>query len=154
MVRRQSGVDTQGIVPAEDAALLLKACLDLDEWPTRWQCEAADLASGAAIVATFKPFLLDLLRRNVSKTTFNRDRDNLWQVGGEMIRRRHDDPELSRLPIDQLVRQLVEEDGGPLIWPRISEAHQNAIDATCRKLYRFLNPSTSAERPKSTHKFR
>jgi hypothetical protein len=134
--------------------LLLKACPDLDDWPRRWQYEAADLVPGTAIVAMFKPFLLDLLRRKVSKTTFNRDRGNLWQVGGEIIRRRHDDPDLKRLPIDQLVRQLVEEDGGPLIWPRITETEQNAIDATCRKLYRFLNQSIAAERPKSTHRFR
>lgn len=120
----------------------------------RWQYEAADLAPGTAIAATFKPFLLDLLRRKASKTTFNRDRHSLWQVGGEIIRRRHGDPDLKRLPINKLIRQLVEEDGGPLIWPRISETEQNAIDATCRKLYRFLNHSTSAERPKSTHKFR
>jgi hypothetical protein len=147
-------VDTHGIVPSTDAALLLKACPDLDDWPRSWQCDAADLAPCTAIVAMFKPFLLDLVHRKVSKTTFNRDRDNLWQVGGEIIRRRHDDPDLKLLPIDQLLRQLVEEDGGPLIWPRLSEAEQNAIDATCRKLYRFLNQSTPAERPKSTHKFR
>jgi hypothetical protein len=42
---------------------------------------------------------------------------------------------------------LVEEDGGPLIWPRISETELNAIDATCRKLYRFLNQSTSVSGP-------
>jgi hypothetical protein len=154
MVSQRQGVDKQGIVPSEDAALLLKACPDLDEWPLRWQCEAADLAPGAAIVATFKPFLLDLLRGKVSKTTFNRDRRHLWQIGGEIIRRRYDDPALQRLPIDELLRHLVEEDGGPLIWPRISETEQNAIDATCRKLYRFLNQSTAADRPPSTHKFR
>jgi hypothetical protein len=154
MVRRGQRVDEQGIVPSEDATLLRQACPDLDDWPMRWRYEAADLAPGTAIVATFKPFLLDLLRRKASKTTFNRDRRNLWQVGGEIIRRRQGDPDLKRLPIDQLIRQLVEEDGGPLIWPRISETEQNAIDATCRKLYRFLNQSISAERPKSTHKFR
>ena len=132
--------------------MLLKACPDLDDWPRRWQYEAADLALGTAIVATFKPFLLDLLRRKASKTTFNRDRGNLWQLGGEIIRRRHDDPDLKRLPVDRLIRRLVEQDGGPLIC--ISETEQDAIDATCRKLYRFLNQSTPAERPKSTHKFR
>ncbi len=36
------------------------------------------------------------------KTTFNRDRRNLWLVGGEIIRRRHDDPDLKRLPVDQV----------------------------------------------------
>jgi len=126
----------------------------LNEWPQRWRCEDADLAPGAAIVATFKLFLLDLLRRKTSKTTFNRDRDNLWQVGGELIRRRYEDPQLKRLAIDDLIQQLIEEDGGPLIWPRVSEAEQNAIDTTCRKLYRFLNQSTPAEPVKSTHKFR
>jgi hypothetical protein len=144
MGRSQQGVDEQGIVPSDALALLRQACPDLDDWPRRWQCEAADLAPGAAIVATFTPFLLDLLRRRVSKTTFNRDRDNLWLVGGEIIRRRHDDLELKRLPIDKLIQQLIEEDGGPLIWPRVSENKQNAIDATCRKLYRFLNQSTVA----------
>jgi hypothetical protein len=145
MVRQRQAVDTQTIVPSEDAALLLKACPDLDQWPRRWQCEDADLVPGAAIVATFKPFLLDLLRRKASKTTFNRDLRNLWQVGGEIIRRRYDDPHLKRLPIEELVRRMIEEDGGPLIWPRISETEQNAIDATCRKLYRFLNHSTAVE---------
>jgi hypothetical protein len=103
MGRPRSGIDTQGIVPAADAVLLLKACPDLDDWPRRWQYEVADLAPGTAIVATFKPFLLDLLRRKASKTTFNRDRGNLWQVGGEIIRRRYDNPDLKRLPIDQSV---------------------------------------------------
>jgi hypothetical protein len=39
----------------------------------RWRYEEADIAPGRAIVAVFKPFLLDLLHRKVSKTTFNRD---------------------------------------------------------------------------------
>ncbi|MFZ0435370.1 MAG: hypothetical protein WAL87_05295 [Chthoniobacterales bacterium] len=144
MGRSRQGVDEQGIVPSEAIALLRQACPDLDDWPRRWQCAAADLAPGAAIVAAFTPFLLDLLRRKASKSTFNRDRNNLWLVGGEIIRRRHDDPDLKRLPIKRLLRQLIEEDGGPLIWPPLSETEQNAIDATCRKLYRFLNQSTAA----------
>ena len=40
---------------------------------------------------------------------------------------------------DPFSLDLIEEDGGPLIWPRITESAQNAFDATCRKLYRFLN---------------
>ena len=147
-------IDTRGIVPPEDEALLRQVCPDLDDWPRRWQYQPADLAPGAAIVAIFKPFLLDLLHSNLAKRTFNRHRDNLWLVGGEMIRRRYEDPDLERLPIAKLVLELVEQDGGPLISSRISEAEQNAIDATCRKLYRFLNHSTSPEPSESTHKFR
>ena len=108
----------------------------------RWQYDVADLAPGVAIVAIFEPFLLDMLRGKSSKTSFNRHRDNLWLVGGELIRLRHDRTDLRRMRIERLIRLLVEEDGGPLIWPRISETEQNAIDVTCRKLYRFLNRST------------
>ena len=97
------------------------------------------MAPGRAIVAVFKPFLLDLLHRKVSKTTFNRDRLNLWQAGGAMIQCRHGDPALKRLSIEILIRDMIEEDGGPLLWPRISESEQKALDATCRKFYRFLN---------------
>ena len=137
--------------PAGDAALLAKACPDLDDWPLRWHYVEADIAPGRAIVAVFKPFLLDLLHRQVSKTTFNRDRDNLWQAGGAMIQCRHGAPALMRLSIDVLIRDMIEEDGGPLLWPRISETEQKALDATCRKLYRFLNQPTASQSPKSTH---
>jgi len=49
----------------------------------------------------------------------------------------------------------LEEDGGPLIYPRITEAQQRSFDATCRKLYRFLlasQPSSNCEI--HTHRFR
>ena len=59
---------------------------------------------------------------------------------------RYDHPDLKRLPADQLLERLIDADGGPLISPRISEAEQAAVDATCRKLYQFLTHST--------HKFR
>ena len=147
MAKARQGVGRLAIIPAEtslvasagDEALLGKACPDLNDWPLRWRYEDADIAPGRAIVAIFKPFLLDLLHRKVSKTTFNRDRLNLWQAGGALIQRRHGDPALKRLPIDILIRDMIEEDGGPLLWPRISESEQKALDATCRKLYRFLN---------------
>ena len=59
-------------------------------------------------------------------------------LGGEMIRRRQNDPDLTKQPTRDLLFNLIEE-GGPLIWPSITESAQNAFDATCRKLYRFLN---------------
>ena len=59
-------------------------------------------------------------------------------LGGEVVRRRHEDTELYKQPVQTLIFNLIEEEGGPLIWPRISESQQNSFDATCRKLYRFL----------------
>jgi len=50
----------------------------------------------------------------------------------------HDDPDLASQPVKNLLFNLIEEDGGPLIWPRITESEQKSFDATYRKLYRFL----------------
>ncbi len=85
-----------------------------------------------------KPFLIDLLHQPLADKTRARQRDHLWMLGGEIIRRRYEDPELARQPVKALLTHLIEEDGGPLIWPRISESEQKSFDATCRKLYRFL----------------
>jgi hypothetical protein len=60
-------------------------------------------------------------------------------LGGEIIRRRQTDPDLAKQPARELLFNLIEEEGGPLIWPSITESAQNAFDTTCRKLYRFLN---------------
>jgi hypothetical protein len=60
-------------------------------------------------------------------------------LGGEVIRRRQEDTQLSRLPVEKVTFELLEEDGGPLIWPRITEQEQGSFDASCRKLYRFLS---------------
>ena len=57
---------------------------------------------------------------------------------GEIICRRQNDSDLAKQPVGDLLLNFVAEDGGPLIWPRITESAQNAFDATCRKLHRFL----------------
>ena len=50
------------------------------------------------------------------------------------------------MPVSKAIVELVEEEGGPLIWPRITEAQQNSFDTTCRKLYKFLNSPTKLAR--------
>ena len=92
----------------------------------------------------FKPFLLHLLAQGLASKTVRRHYDHLWMLGGEVIRRRQEDSHLRRLPVEKVTLALLEEDGGPLIWPRISESEQDAFDATCRKLYRFFTVSDLA----------
>jgi len=121
------------------AMTLQQFCPDLEDWPERWKFDEHDLAPGRAIVAFFKPFLLSLLAKNLSLKTLRRDRDHLWLLGGEVIRRRYDDPKLKKMSAHKAIGLLIEEEGGPLIWPRITETEQNAFDATCRKLYKHLN---------------
>ena len=45
---------------------------------------------------------------------------------------------LCKLPAEKLIFDLLEENGGPLIWPRITEQEQDNFDASCRKLYRLI----------------
>lgn len=116
-----------------------KLCTDLASWPDLWALEHSDVAIGQRIVESIQPFLIDLLQQGLVDKTLTRHRDHLQMLGGEIIRRRHNDPDLAKQPVRNLLLNLVEEEGGPLIWPRITESAQNAFDATCRKLHRFLH---------------
>ena len=112
---------------------------DLHNWPASWRVVDEDISTGRTIVAIFTPFLEHLLTLGCARKTLLRHRDHIWMLGGEMIRRRHEDPDLLAVPVATLLDKLIEEDGGPLIWPAISESAQNSFDATCRKLYQYLN---------------
>ena len=64
-------------------------------------------------------------------------------LGGELIRRRHEDPDLKSQSVSELIAEPIDEETGPLIWPRISESEQDAFDVTCRQLHRFLSDTSA-----------
>ena len=111
----------------------------MQDWPERWKFDGNDLAAGHDIVEFFKPFLLSLLEANLSIKALHRHRHHLWLLGSELIRSRYEDANLKRMHTPQAIRLLIDEDEGLLIWPRITETKQNAFDATCRKIYKYLN---------------
>ena len=133
------------ILDPQQAQRLRQPCPHLDNWPRSWHVEPEDILVGEQIVQVLTPFLLYLLDQRLAKATIRRHRDNLWSLGGELIRLRYDDDALTKKHVKDALRQLIEGDGGPLMWPRISESEQNSLDATCRKLNRFLRESTPAE---------
>ena len=140
---RASG-DGAFILTPPDVQRLRQACPDLHDWPRIWHVEPADIPIGQQILQVFTPFLLHLLDKGPAKATVRRHRDNLWSLGGELIRRRYDDDELARQDIKDALLRLIEGDGGPLMWPRITESEQDSLDATCRKLNRFMRDSATA----------
>ncbi len=71
--------------------------------------------------------------------TKRRHRDHIGMLGGEIIRRRHEDPASRKQRIKTRLLNLIEEEGGPPIWPRITECEQSLFDATCRK---FIDSSS------------
>ena len=100
---------------------------------------------GQKIVQLLTPFLLHLLDQGLAKATVSWHRDNLWSLGGELIRRRYDNDELARQDVKDAIGQLIGRDGGPLMWPRITEAEQDSLDATCRKLNRFMRAAAATD---------
>ena len=97
-----------------------------------------DLPPGEELVACFRPFLEYLASSRLSPTTIRRHLDNLWLLGGEIIRHLNYDPSLRKVAADRLLRNVIHQDGGPLIHNG-SEEEQRSFDSTCRKLHRYLS---------------
>jgi hypothetical protein len=147
MVDCGASVDGTCILSPRDAQRLVQACPDLHERPRIWHFEPADIPVGEQIVQLFTPFLLHLLNQGLAKSTVRRHRDNLWLLGGELVRQRYDNDALARLHVKDALEQLIDGEGGPLIHPRISDSEQESLDATCRKLHRFLHGPAAASSP-------
>lgn len=148
MAARPQGVaGTRASLPEQRPAAdpLRTYCPDLDQWPRSWSYEPRDIPHGVQLVEYFKPFLRDLLAQPLSRTTLRRHRDNIWVLGGEVIRRLQMDSGLRRMPVEQVVLDLIGEDGGPLLSHQQSEAEQRGFDATCRKLFRFLTQAAISD---------
>ena len=127
------------LIITDPTAQLDQYCPDLSNWPENWRFDDPDIPPGERIVQYVKPFLLHLLEQKLATKTLHKHRDNIWLLGGEVIRERYEDERLRKLLVEQVIIKMIHEDGGPLIYPRISELQQESFDATCRKFYRFLN---------------
>jgi hypothetical protein len=136
MNRKTKAVRPKPIVPSP--AAFAHDYLDVDHWPHLWRVEPRDLSPGEQMLNIFKPFLFHLLRLGRAPKTLRLHRDHLSVLGGEIIRRLHEEPALRKRPIHRVLADFLDDDGGPLIYPTITEAEQRSFDSTCRKLHRFL----------------
>ena len=102
--------------------------------------EDKDIPPGEKLVARFRPFLQTLAASALSPKTIQKHVDNLWALGGEIIRDLNETPSLRRKSIAQLLDDRIDDEGGPLIHALESEESlQRSLDSTCRKLHRFLS---------------
>ena len=97
-----------------------------------------DLPPGEQLLACFRPFIEHLASSGLSPKTIRNHVDNLWMLGGEIIRELNYDPSLRKVAADRLLSNVIHADGGPLIHSDSEEA-QRSFDSTCRKLHRFLS---------------
>ena len=124
--------------PAAAATGVSAYCRDLDRWPRSWMGLEKDLPPGEQLLTCLRPFIEYLATTTLTPKTIRQHIDNLWLLGGEIIRDLHEDPPLRKVAVEKLLRKVVHEDGGPLIHNG-SEDEQCSFEGTCRKLHRFLS---------------
>lgn len=90
-------------------------------------------------MACFRPFLEHLVASGLSRKTLRKHIDNLWVLGGEIIRDLNEDPTQRKVPVERILSDAINDEGGPLIHGGDSEEAQRSLDSTCRKLRRFLS---------------
>jgi hypothetical protein len=99
-----------------------------------------DLPPGEELVACFRPFLEFLVvSTDLSPKAIQKHVDHLWVLGGEIIRDLNETPSLRKKSIEQILLDVIDDDGGPLIYGVSSEQQQRSFDSTCRKFHRFFS---------------
>jgi hypothetical protein len=81
--------------------------------------------------------------KKLQYTTIRKHVNNLWLLGGEIIRDLHETPALRKVPVETLVFNMI-QDGGPILYHNDSEEQQRSLESTCRKFRRFLKEGQSS----------
>ena len=113
-------------------------CPDFPEWPGRWHGVKQDVPYGEAILDIMRLFVSSMINQGLKDRSIRNHIDNLFLLGGEIIRRVSLNEEYN-IPPGEYLRRNVDETGGLLCRHIYSEYAQDSFDATCRKLHKFLN---------------
>ena len=94
-------------VPVFTVAATEKLRQHISRWPELWKIDDREVEIGRHLAVSLGPFLFDLLQQGLADKTFARLRDHIEMLGGEIIRRRYDDPDLAKRPINELLSNLI-----------------------------------------------
>lgn len=109
----------------------------INEWPRSWQGVKEDIPYGQEIIKYMIPFIDEMKNKGLSIKTINKHIDNLWVLGGNIIKDLNDYEENRELPALKMILNCIDSNEGPLI-NDFSELQQDGFDSTCRKFYKFL----------------
>lgn len=109
----------------------------INEWPKSWQGVKTDIAYGQEIINYIVPFIEEMKEKRLSIKTINRHIDNLWVLGGYIIKEINDYEENRKLPALTMIMNNINNNEGPLIHD-FSELQQYEFDSTCRKFFKLL----------------
>ncbi|MBN1603886.1 MAG: hypothetical protein JW915_19905 [Chitinispirillaceae bacterium] len=109
----------------------------INEWPRSWQGVKEDILYGQEIIKYMIPFIDEIKSKGQSIKTINKHIDNLWVLGGNIIKELNDYEENRELPALKMILNNIDNNEGPLIHD-FSELQQDEFNSTCRKFYKFL----------------
>ena len=130
-------------LPTSTIDLFHEYCKGIDEWPESWEIDEKDIKIVHDLVALFKPFIISLIEKGLSKKTVKSYRNYLRALGGELIREVNDDKSNRRLSAKELVLKCVNDTGGPLWFHAYSEADHAKYDSVCKRFLEFLTKSSN-----------
>ena len=123
-----------------------KAVVTLMEgWATSWAGTHEDEPVGRRLVAALQLFMTHLQHQGLSSRTLRRHLDNLWLIGSEIIRQLDHDPARRDTPTHALLLEAIQDGEAPLVRD-LTEEQQAALDATARKLLKFVAASNPRAR--------
>jgi len=105
-------------------------------WPSSWAGVPEDETIGKALVAEMRPFA-EHLERSLASKAVRGHLDNLWLIGGEIIRQVNYDPRQRRLTAKALLLAAIELGEAPLA-RGVTRKEQESLDATAKRLLRFM----------------
>ena len=112
----------------------------MEGWPSSWAGDDDDEPVGRGLVVLLRPFIVDLHEQGLARGTIRRHLDNLWLIGGEIIREINDRPALRRKQPRSLLLDAIRNGEAPLVRD-LTEQEQSSVDATARKLLKFVDSS-------------
>jgi len=114
----------------------------LDRWPDSWAGVPEDRPIGTGLVVELRSFVVHLQQLRLSPKTIRSHVNNLWVIGGEIIRQVNDEPQLRKLKPRKLLLDAIDLGEAPLARDA-TEEQQNSLDATARRLLRFLTKTNT-----------
>jgi len=123
---------------SDDMDLFIEHCKDIDEWPDSWEIDEGDIKIGYNIVAQFKPFIISLIEKKLSKKTIKIYKNYLWVLGGELIRQVNEDESERLLSAREFILKHIYGGGGPYWRHASDEQDRSKYNSVCTKLFGFM----------------
>jgi hypothetical protein len=110
---------------------------EFPEWPVTWSGTEDDIPYGNGLIEEMRPFIINLIDQGLKVCAVRKHMNNLWLLGGEIIRsvNTHDD---YKIPPAERLRRSVDQNGGLYCQHLATDEEVRSYDATSRKLSNFL----------------